>query len=176
MPHQGAFNPQGFPLQHAMVSMNIFMFPPSKGGEDMVCPALGQCSDMNIFRALLYTSYVLVWGNPVEWLLSRALYTWAPPQHWWVKKSKSCTARNKTWKKQESVPGMKEPLQWLTWTDFRYCILPGPVRWIASLSIFLLILAINTADLTCHVHPSKLLAKTEEISKSIENAGHFFLL
>lgn len=74
----GCIQPSGFPTTTYRGIMNIFMFPSSKGGEDMVCPALRQCSELNIFGALLCTSYVLVWGNPVAWFWV-VLYT---PEHY----------------------------------------------------------------------------------------------
>lgn len=102
--------------------------------------------------------------------------------------AKKLPVRNEAWKDKESLPGAK------AWQDKAVQVgigcsdlcrqipnncfmrLPGPIRGaVAPQSSFLLILPTQVTNMNYHVHDSKLLAKTEEISKGFENAGHFFL-
>lgn len=101
---------------------------------------------------------------------------------------KSCPVRNEAWKDEESLQGVRAQQDKAVQVRIGcsdlcrqipnncFIRLPGPIRGaIAPHSSFLLILPAQVTNMNYHVHDSKLPAKTEEISKGFENAGHFFL-
>jgi len=150
------------------------------------------CSDLSVFAALLCMSCTFAWGNTTAWLTIRTAlcFIHQAAEHYLSscedeENVKKLPVRNKVWKKQESSVkewqdkaaqvGIRCSDLWGQIPSSCCMRLPGPIRGVvAPQSSSILILAMNITNMNCHVHDSKRPAKTEEISKSFENAGHFF--